>query len=124
MIKQFLNEHRDVAILISRFIIGGIFIYAGWMKVSDMAQTIGFFSTLHIPTFLTYIVSYGEVLCGALLVLGLFSEIAKIFLAVVMIFAIYFTYKMGFQVYSTPLAMLGAILALLGSGAGKYSIKF
>ncbi len=113
----------DIALLITRVIIGGIFIYSGWMKVSAMEATLGFFSSMSIPAFLGYIVSYGELIGGVMLVLGLWTELAAIFLAIIMIVAVCLTKKLGFQMYGLPLSMLAGLSALAGCGAGKWRIR-
>jgi len=57
---KILHVRADFALLISRVILGGIFVATGWIKISDMHMTIAYFNALHIPLFLTYLVSYGE----------------------------------------------------------------
>lgn len=120
--NTFMAKRPNLALLVVRIIIGGIFIFSGWMKVSDMAQTLGFFSSLHIPAFLTYIVAYGELLGGILLVLGLWTCLVSAFLSIIMIVAIFLTIPMGPSGYMTPLATLAGLIALLGNGAGKFAI--
>ena len=116
------NLKTDSALLIVRLIIGAIFIFAGWMKVTDMAGTVGMFNSMHIPVFLTYIVSYGELIGGILLVLGLWTCLASAFLFIIMAVAIYITSSNGFGAIMTPLATLAGTVATFGLGAGKYSI--
>ena len=121
--KNQLKMHPDVALLITRLIIGGIFVYSGWAKVADIAGTVGMFSQMGIPAFLTYIVSYGELIGGVLLILGLWTELAALFLTIVMLVAFYLTRNFGFQSFGLPLVTLAGLLAILGLGAGKYKIK-
>ena len=113
----------DVALLITRLIIGGIFVFSGWAKVSDMTGTFGMFSQMGIPVFLTYIVSYGELIGGVMLVLGLWTELAALFLTIVMLVAFYLTRHFGFQAFSMPLATLAGLLVIIGCGPGKYKMK-
>lgn len=122
MIHKITKNKTDVTLFITRLIIGGIFIYSGWYKVADMTTTISMFSALGIPTFLLYIVSYGELIGGILLVLGLWTDRASAFLAIIMIFAIYYTRSLGFPVFGMPLAVLAGLLPILGCGAGKYRV--
>lgn len=112
----------DFALLIARLIIGGIFIYAGYLKVTDMQMTLGMFSSMNIPVFLTYIVSYGELIGGILLILGLWTTLTAIFLSIIMMVAIYLIRSMGIQLLMTPMSILAALLVIWGAGAGKYSI--
>lgn len=122
-IKAFFEKNKDVSVLIARIIVGGIFFASGWMKVADMGMTLGFFSQMGIPAFLVYVVAYGELIAGALVILGLWFEYALIFSKIVMIVAVYFTYSMGIQAFGLPLAMLGAFCALAAAGTGKYAVK-
>ncbi len=115
------HTRKDVALLITRLIIGGIFIYSGWEKVSAMSQTLGFFATLGIPAFLTYIVSYAELIGGVMLVLGFWTCLVAGVLSVIMLFAIWYTRAMGFQGFGLPLATLAGLVALFGVCGGKYS---
>ena len=112
----------DLALLVARLIIGGIFIYAGWLKVADMQMTLGMFSSMNIPAFLTYIVSYGELVGGVLLILGLWTTFTALFLSVIMFVAIYLSRSMGIQMLMTPLAILAGLMAIWGTGAGKYAL--
>lgn len=117
-----MTKRADIALLITRLIIGGIFIFAGWVKVSDMAMTITQFDMMHIPAFLTYIVSYGELIGGILLVLGIRTTEVSFFLLIIMLVAVALTFSLGFAMYGMPLAMIAGIIALWGCGAGRYRV--
>ena len=123
MSRNIFTKNKDVLVLISRLIIGGIFINAGWLKISDMAQTIGFFQTLGIPAFLAYIVGYAEFIGGVLLVLGLFVEMSVLVLAIIMIVAVCLTRGGGVQMFGLPLTMLAALLLAGISGPGRYALR-
>jgi len=113
----------DLALLITRLIIGGIFVFAGWTKVADMQMTLAMFGSMNIPVILTYVVSYGELVGGVLLMLGLCTSSVAFFLSVIMIVAIYLTRGAGMQMYGMPLVVLASLISIWGNGAGKYSIK-
>ncbi len=122
--KNQIKIRPDVALLITRLIVGGIFVYAGWLKVSDMAMTISQFSMMGITiTPLVYLVAYGELLGGLMLILGLWTEFAAFFLTIVMLVAFYLTKNFGFQMFGMPLAMLSGLVTILGYGAGEYKVK-
>ena len=123
MMNKIMHARADIALLITRLIVGGIFITTGWMKISDMKMTLGFFHQMGIPTFLAYIASYGEFIGGILLVLGLWTLLVSAFLIIIMIVAFFETRSLGFQVSALPLAVLSGLVALYGNGAGKYAIK-
>lgn len=116
-------NRQNICLLVARIIIGGIFIYSGWMKVSDMGQTIGFFATVGLPSIAAYVVAYAELIGGGLLLLGIFSELAALVLAAIMVGAIYFTWSAGPQMFMAPLALLGGLLAIAAAGAGHYAIR-
>ena len=115
------DSKKNALILINRIIVGGIFIISGWMKVFAIAATIGFFASVGIPAFLAYVVGYAELVGGVLIVLGLWSSLTSAVLAVIMIFAVWYTRSMGFEGMVTPLATLSGLLGVLVSGAGKYA---
>lgn len=117
------QKKRDILVLVVRLIIGGIFISAGWMKVSDMATTIGYFAQMGIPAFLAYVVGYVELLGGLSIVLGLWSCLATAVLSVVMIFAMWYSRSMGFAGIFPPLAVLAGLLSIAASGAGRYAVR-
>ncbi len=119
---KLLSKRSDLALLVSRLIIGGIFITTGWMKVSDMATTIGFFAQMGIPSFLAYVVGYFELIGGVMIVLGLYTCLAAGVLGVIMLFAIWFSRSTGFQGVALPLATLGGLVALHGVCGGRYSL--
>ena len=121
--NKIINARVDIALLITRLIIGGIFINAGWMKVTNMDMILGFFGQLGIPTFLTYIVAYGELIAGVLLVIGLFTRYAAFFVTVVIIVATLLTYKNPENNLIGHLAIIAAAVALIGSGAGKFALN-
>lgn len=116
------NKRGNIALLVARLIIGGIFINAGWMKVSDLASTVQFFGTLGIPAFLAYAVSFIELIGGVMLVLGLWTCLAAFVLSIIMLFAIWFTRMGGMGAFGTPLAVFAGLISLFGSCGGCYSL--
>jgi putative oxidoreductase len=110
----------DFALLIARLIIGGIFIYAGWMKVVDIQTTVGIFNSLNIPSFFTYLVSYGELIGGILLALGICTSFVSLFLSTIMIVAVFLSRMGGMEMFGTPLVILAGLISIWGNGAGKY----
>ena len=118
-----MNLDKNLAVLIVRIIIGGIFIIAGWMKVSDMAMAASYFNDLGIATFLAYIVAYAELLGGLALVLGLWQHISATVLGVIMLGAIYYSVSGGFPGVMGPLSLLAGLVSLLGTGPGKFTVR-
>ncbi len=91
------------------------------MKVSNLAQTAGFFATIGFAPFWTYLVSFVELLGGIVALLGIFTRIASGLLFIVMVVAVYVVHK-DMTMVMTPLSLLFSTLALLLSGGGSYSI--
>ena len=115
-------RRKDWMLLITRLIVGGIFILSGWAKVSDMAATVAGFGQMGIPSFLAYAVSYIEFIGGILLVLGVYTCTVSAVLAVIMIFAVWFTRSAGLQGFGFPLSLLAALLSLCGACGGRFSL--
>lgn len=116
------NKH-DTLLLVSRLIIGGIFMYAGYMKIATMDQTIAFFAQIGLPAFMAYLVAWVELLGGTLIVLGLKARYAALVIAVIMLGAAYYTRTGGMPTMGLPLALLGGLLGIVASGPGHYALS-
>jgi len=79
-----------LAPLLGRLAVGLLFVSTGWGKVHDLAKVTGFFVKLGIPApgLNAVVVGYSELICGALLVIGLCTRLATIPLIVSMVVAI------------------------------------
>ena len=113
---------KDITALVTRLIVGGIFITAGYLKILEMEGTINFFAQLGVPAFLAYVVTYAELIGGVFLVLGLWTCISASVLSVIMLVAIFLSRDGGFQAYSYPLVVLASLVSLIGSCGGKFSL--
>lgn len=116
------GKYKNLLVLIVRIIIGGIFIIAGWLKLSDMAMTVMYFGQSGLAPFWAHLVSYVEVVGGALVVLGLFVDLASLVLAIIMVVAIYVSRSMGLAGVELPLAVLAGLVGLAASGAGRFAL--
>jgi putative oxidoreductase len=76
--------------LLARITLGVLFASTGWGKVHNLEKVTGFFTELGIPMpgLNAVVVSFSELVCGALLVLGLASRLATIPLLVSMAVAL------------------------------------
>ena len=85
-----LERSQWAALLLARLSVGLLFLSTGWGKVHDIPKVTSFFVELHIPApgLNAVVVSYSELIGGALLVLGLFARLATIPLIVSMVVAI------------------------------------
>ncbi len=118
-----MNNKKDIALLVARLIVGGLFIATGWMKIADMAATVTAFGQMGFAPFLAYLVTYVELLGGIMVVLGFYACFASIPLAIIMIVAAYVTRGLGIAVFATPLAMLASLVVFATSCGGRYSVK-
>jgi putative oxidoreductase len=85
------SEHLSwLPLLLVRICLGGLFLSTGWGKVHNLGKVTGFFTALHIPApaFNAALVGYSELICGALLLIGLASRLATIPLLTTMIVAL------------------------------------
>ena len=76
--------------LISRITIGYIFIQSGWGKLHHLDKVIDFFASLHIPApqLQAPFVASVELVCGTLVLVGLFTRLAAFPLIGTMVVAI------------------------------------
>src|SRR5262245_2281305 len=80
-----------VPLLICRVTLGWEFIVSGWLKLPERhGQLVQYFTDLGIPApgFNAVLVTWTELICGALLLVGLFSRLASIPLMVTMVVAL------------------------------------
>lgn len=117
--------------LLARITIGFIFIQSGWGKLHHLDKVIDFFTSLGIPAphLQAPFVASIELICGSLVLLGLFTRLAALPLIGTMIVAI-LTAKMEDITNISDLFSLSEylfILLLIGltlKGAGAFSIDF
>jgi uncharacterized membrane protein YphA (DoxX/SURF4 family) len=132
-IKIFKTEDDNRAILI-RLVVGLVFLTEGIQKYlfPDLLGT-GRFLTIGFsnPAFWAYFTGTFEILCGTLVILGLFTRLASIPLIIIMITA-FITTKIPILVhkgvwpwaheYRTDFAMTLLLIYLLIYGAGRWSL--
>ena len=122
-----LSHNKDLGLLIMRVIIGAIFLIHGYLKLTDMAGTIGFFSHVGLPVLLAYVVTAIEFFGGISLILGYGSKIASLLLALEMFGAMFSLHAgNGFNVstggYEYALTMFAVTFGLYLIGPGAYGL--
>jgi putative oxidoreductase len=87
---RLIHRVRFLAPLAGRLSVGLLFLSTGWGKVHSLDKVTAFFVKLGIPApgLNAVVVGYSELICGALLVLGLFTRLATLPLLVSMVVAI------------------------------------
>lgn len=121
------NRNIDTGALIIRLAIGIIFVSAAWMKMSDMAATVGFFTQMGFSASQAYLVAWVEMIGGILLILGLFIKPASVALAVIMAVVVWGTPGNQYDVFfghNYQFILLVTLIALYFIGAGRFSALF
>ncbi len=113
---------KSAGLLVLRIGVGAIFMYSGYMKVSDLTGTIAMFGTMGFSPFWAYLVSFVELLGGIAVLLGVHTRIAAKLLTIIMIVAIY-KLRGNLQMAMTPISVFFSTLALTLAGGGKYSLS-
>jgi putative oxidoreductase len=125
------DKWSDVGTLVLRVAVGAIFLQHGYTKVFDtgIEGIAGFLGTLGFPaaTFFAYVLSYGEIAVGALLILGLLTHWAAKFGVIVAAVAFFLVHlENGFSAaqggYEFVMLIFAATLAIMISGPGRYSL--
>ncbi len=123
-------RNKGLGLLILRLFVGGIFIVHGVQKLLHIEDTINFFGQIGIPSFFAWLVAIVETVGGIALIIGMFVQYASILLSIVLLVAIVKvkwvyggeTLLGKFAAGEIDLALLGANLALVFTGAGRYSL--
>ena len=127
--RRLLPLNIDLALLILRVVLGIIMIYHGWPKLTNLGGTIEGFTGMGIPlpALSAFFSMVSEFFGGLLLLVGAFTDIAGLLVAIDMAGAILFVHaKNGFSVseggFEWPLALLAMGLAIALAGPGRYAV--
>lgn len=125
-------HNKSLGILLLRLSLGGFFISHGVAKIQGMEQVIATFGQWGLSPFWAYVSTYGELVAGALFVLGAFQWIAALIIAIDMIVAMYLVtwpnplgreFHIHFITsWGSNLIYAVAALAIAFTGAGKWSL--
>jgi len=114
---------------VARLTIGWIFLQSGWGKLTNLQKVIGFFTELGIPApqFQAPLAATAEFVCGALILIGLFTRVATLPLIATMVVAILTARRGDIHELSDLFGMAEylyiALLLWLGAfGAGPLSL--
>ncbi len=120
----------DLGLLVLRVVTGLVFFIHGWQKLVDnglAATEAGFeFMGAPLPALTSVLVTFIELIGGAALIVGAFTRLAALLLAIDMLGAIFiFHIDFGFFVENggveLVLVLAAATLALIFTGGGRYS---
>ena len=126
-----LDKCADIAPLALRVALGAIFVVHGYGKVftTGVEGVSGFLGQLGfpIPLFFAYVLSYGEIIGGVMLIAGILTYFAATFAGIVGVVAwvlVHLPY--GFLAqnngYEFIMLITAAAVSVLITGAGKYSL--
>ncbi len=114
---------------LARFTVGWIFLWSGWGKLHNLDKIVEYFAQLGIPhpEFQAPFASSAELVCGALLLVGLFTRLACVPLVITMIVAIVTAQRENVSSLGDLFGLVEftyiALLVWLGvSGAGPLSL--
>lgn len=140
MFKNILNTKDDLAALILRLTLGGVFLphglqkTLGWFGGYGLSATLASFTDkMHIPLIFAVLAVAAESLGALALILGYCTRVAAFGIAVVMVVAVcmvhgangFFMNWMGSQKgegFEYHLLVIGISIALMIRGAGSFSI--
>jgi putative oxidoreductase len=123
-----LEKLKPFALLLLRVGLGVIFIAHGYPKLfTELQHTTEVFTRMGFPAYFAYIAGVLEFFGGILLIVGLFTRITGLLLAVEMGVALVKVHgmlanPMAVHNYDFPLAMAVGSFALAGVGAGLISL--
>ncbi len=113
-----------MGMFILRLVIGGIFIYAGYGKLTNMSMVIGGFATMGLGAFWAWAVALIEFIGGIAVVTGVFTKISGLLLSIIMIVAIVKVHWAGgFAEIQAPLTILAGTIAITLCNCGSWNLK-
>lgn len=124
---QSLEKLKPLALLLLRLVVGIIFVHYGYPKLFvHTHESMNWFAQHGFPAYFAYISGVLELFGGLLLIIGLFTRIAGLLLAVEMLIALWkvhrlFSDPLAIQNYQFPLMMAVGSFALAALGAGLIS---
>jgi putative oxidoreductase len=128
MKNRILHYHplnADVAALLLRLIFGGLFIYYGWMKISNYQQILPMFGDIiGIGSKLSFnLVIFAEFFCGIFVAVGFLTRLSVIPILITMIIAFFIAHaKDPFQVKQIAFVYMLLCLVIFILGSGRYSV--
>jgi putative oxidoreductase len=123
-----LEKLKPVALLLLRVGLGVIFVFHGYPKLfTHTRDAIAAFTKMGFPGYFAYLAGVIEFFGGCMLIVGLFTRVAGLFLFLEMAVALVKVHQllanpMAVDVYQFPLALAVGSLALAAVGGGIISI--
>ncbi len=115
----------DLAALLLRLIVGGLFVYYGWLKLASYDQILPMFGDIiGIGPKLSFnLVIFAELFCGFFVLIGFVTRLSIIPIFITMAVAYFIAHaKDPFTAKQISLLYLLLCLPLFVLGSGKYSV--
>jgi putative oxidoreductase len=127
MKKLFQTEtfHADLSALLLRLTFGGVFVYYGFMKLSNYESMLGMFGDpIGLGSELSLIlVIFAEFFCAIFVVVGLLTRLSVIPIFITMVVAFFIAHaKDPFHVKSLAFVFLCLSVVIFIQGSGRYSV--
>jgi putative oxidoreductase len=123
-----LSALEPLGLLMLRIAVGVIFMYHGYPKLIHGGSMQGMFAQHGLPGYFVFVAAVLEFFGGGLLLLGLFTRVAALLLAIEMCVAIWKVHSgggiMAVHNYEFPLSLASACFALATIGAGMVSLDW
>jgi putative oxidoreductase len=124
---KLLSSLQPLALLVLRLALGIIFLTHGYPKLAKNTAALQAIFVQHgLPAYFVYVAGVIEVFGGGLLILGLFTRVAALFLVAEMAVAIWKMHSSGgilaVHIYEFPLSLAAGSFALAALGAGLISL--
>lgn len=127
------NVTSDFLLLVSRILLGWIFVRSGYGKMLDIPAFAAGLPRLGIPSWLAYVGAPAEFFGGVALIIGLATRYAVLLLVAFLLVATFSAHRywdftdmaqrrMQEMQFGKNIAVLGGFLALFVAGPGRFSI--
>lgn len=125
---------RHITALVARIALSAIFLISGFSKLSDPAAAVGYMEKMGVPESgtLVYVAGMAELLGGLAILFGFLTRVGAIGLVAFLVVTTYFFHdfwnlsgaeaKTQMVQFTKNLALMGGLLMLVASGAGRYSL--
>jgi putative oxidoreductase len=117
--------NTDLAALVLRLVFGGLFIYYGWMKLSNYDQILPMFGDIiGIGSKLSFnLVIFAEFFCGIFITVGFFTRLAVVPIFITMVVAFFIAHaKDTFEVKQLAFVYMLLCPVIFLLGGGRYSL--
>jgi len=131
---RFATSAGDAILLVSRVLLGWMFLVQGWSKLINIPAFAAYLNNLKVPNagFWAWIASLAEFFIGIALILGIATRYAALFTFVYLIIATalahrYWEYPQAqqtnqFNHFLKNLALMGGAAIIFVTGAGRFSV--